>query len=213
LDAPEQNRLRTAVLALLGVVTLGSLLGTALAPYLLVRAPLLLVAISPAAHHVVLAAASADPLPLVAIASVRRVMTCVAAYGLGFLYGRGALGWIELRHPRLARLVGWVERLFARFGVWLLLPAPTPTVALFAGAARTRFVAFVIAATLGQLAWNALTVSVGDAISVWTDRLTTFLGQHLVESTLACVAAVALKQAWSRFFRRRRESALPLSRG
>jgi membrane protein DedA with SNARE-associated domain len=213
LDAPELNRLRTAVLALLGFVTLGSLLGTALAPYLLVEAPLLLVAISPAAHHVVLAAASADPVPLVLLASVRRVVTCVAAYGLGYFYGRGALGWVEQRHPRLARFVGWVERLFARFGVWLLVPAPTPTVALFAGATRTRFIAFVLATFFGQILWNSVTVTLGDALSVWTDRLTTFLRGHLVESTLVCMAAVALKQVWSRFLRRRRQSALPLSRG
>lgn len=197
---------------LLGVVTLGSLLGTALAPYLLVKAPLLLVAISPAAHHVVLAAASVDPAPLVAVASVRRVLTCVAAYGLGLIYGRGALEWIDERHPRLARFVDWVDRLFSRFGVWLLLPAPTPTVALLAGGARTRFVAFLIAATLGQVLWNGLTVTVGDAISVWTDRLTTFLGEHLVESTLVCAAAVVLQRLWSRLLRRRRPSVVPLSR-
>lgn len=211
MDTRELNRLRTAVFALLSVVTLASLLGTALAPYLLVEAPLLLVAISPAAHHVVLAAASVDPVPLVAVASARRVLTCISAYGLGFLYGRGALGWVEARHPRLARLVGWVERLFARWGVWLLLPAPTPTVALLAGVARTRFVLFVIAATLGQVVWNAATVSVGDALAVWTDRLTSFLGTHLFESTLVCVALVALQQAWARLVRRRSQPGPPLA--
>lgn len=211
LDAPDLARLRPAVFGLLGVVTLASLLGTALAPYLLVKAPLLLVAISPAAHHVVLAAASVDPAPLVAVASARRVVTCVAAYGLGLVYGRGALQWLDERHPRLARLVDWVERLFSRFGVWLLVPAPTPTVALLAGGARTGFVAFLIAVTLGQVLWNSVTVTLGDAIAVWTDRLTAFLGAHLVESTLVCAGAVALQRLWSRW-RRRRQSIAPLSR-
>jgi uncharacterized membrane protein YdjX (TVP38/TMEM64 family) len=209
-DVPSLNRVRTAVFALLSVVTAGSLLGTALAPYLLVKSPLLLVAISPAAHHVVLAAASVDPVPLVTVATVRRVMTGVGAYGIGFLYGRGALGWLEQRYPRLARFVGWIERLLARWGVWLLILAPTPTVALLAGAARSRFIAFVIAITLGQALWNAVTVYVGDAIAFWTDLLTTFLGEHLLESTLVCIALVALQQALSRLTRRRRQSDFPL---
>jgi membrane protein DedA with SNARE-associated domain len=209
LDDPKLGRLRTAVFALLSVVTAASLLGTALAPYLLVRSPLLLVAISAAAHHIVLAAASTDPVPLLAVATVRRVLTCVGAYGLGFLYGREALGWLDRRYPRLARFVGWLERLFARWGVWLLVPAPAPTVALVAGAARSGFIAFLIAVTLGQALWIGLTVYVGDALAVWTDLLTTYLGEHLLESTLVCVVLVTLQQALSRR-RRRRQGDLPV---
>ena len=52
------TRLRTLVFSLLTVLTLASLLGTAFSPYLLVKSPLGLVAIAPAAHHVALAAAS-----------------------------------------------------------------------------------------------------------------------------------------------------------
>jgi membrane protein DedA with SNARE-associated domain len=211
LDDRQLSHLRTAVFALLSVVTAASLLGTALSPYLLVRSPLLLVAVSPAAHHVVLAAASVEPVPLVAVATARRVLTCIGAYGIGLLYGRAALGWLDQRYPRVARLVAWVEGLFAHWGVWLLVLIPVPTVALFAGAARSRLVAFLIAVTLGHTLWNTVTVFVGDAIARWTDRLTTFLGEHLLESTLLCVAVVALQQLLARRgARRRRESDVPL---
>jgi membrane protein YqaA with SNARE-associated domain len=208
LNDQEQSRLRSAVFALLGVVLGLSLLGTVLAPYLLVKNPLLLVTISPAAHHVALAAATVEPVPLVAVATARRVMTGMAAYGLGFLYGRAALGWLEKSSPRLASFAGWVERLFARWGVWLLVLAPAPTVALFAGAARSRFVAFVVAVTLGHGLWICATVFVGDALAVWTDRLTGFLGEYLFESTAVCVALVVLQHVLSR--RRRRSLDLPV---
>lgn len=194
--------------AVISVTGGASLVGTALAPYLLVRSPLVLVAISPAAHHVALAAASVDPVWLVTIATVRRVITALGAYGLGFLYGRGALAWLEQRYARLARFVRWVERLFTRWGVWLLVPAPTATVALLAGAARSRLWAFLVAVTLGQGLWNAITVYVGDAISLWTELLLGFLGEHVLESTLVCVAVVTLQQGLSRFLRRRRPSTL-----
>lgn len=204
----ERSRLRSAVFALLGVVLGLSLLGTVLAPYLLVENPLLLVTISPAAHHVALAAATVEPVPLVAVATARRVVTGIAAYGLGFLYGRAALGWLEKSSPRFASFAGWVERLFARWGVWLLVLAPAPTVALFAGAARSRFVAFVIAIALGHGLWICATVFVGDAFAVWTDRLTSFLGEYLFESTAVCVALVVLQHVLSR--RRRRSLDLPV---
>jgi hypothetical protein len=211
LDDRQLGRLRTAVFVLLGVLTAASLLGTALSPYLLVKSPLLLVAVSPAAHHVVLAAATVDPMTLVAVATVRRALTCVGAYGIGFLYGRAALGWLDQRYPRFARFVAWVERLFARWGVWLLILAPAPTVAGVAGAARSHHVAVLVAGTLGLAAWQAVTVHVGDAVAVWTDLLTSFVGEHLLESTLICVALVALQQMLSRRLpRRRRNRDLPM---
>ncbi len=196
--------LRTPVFWLLGVLTTCSLLGTALAPYLLVKNPLLLVAVSPAAHHVALAAATVDPLPLVTVAALRRTLTGIGAYGLGLLYGRAALGWLDERYPRLARLVNWVERLFKRWGVGFLVLAPAPTVALFAGAARSHFVAFLLALLLGHTLWNSVTYFVGDALAIWTDLLTNFIGEHLLESTLVCIGLVTLQQAVSSLLRRRR---------
>jgi membrane protein YqaA with SNARE-associated domain len=196
------SRLRTWTFGLLAVLTTASLLGTAFSPYLLVNSPLLLVAISPAAHHVALAAATTDPLPLITVAMLRRTLTGIGAYGLGLLYGRAALGWLDERHPRLARVVAWVERVFARWGLALLVVAPAPTVALFAGAARSHFALFVAALLVGHGFWNAVTYYVGDALALWTDMLTSFIGENLLESTLVCAALVALPRAISHFRRR-----------
>lgn len=190
--------------SLLTVLTLASLLGTAFSPYLLVKSPLGLVAIAPAAHHVALAAASTEPLPLIAIATVRRTLTGIGAYGLGLLYGRAALGWLDERHPRLARLVAWLERVFARWGLALLVLAPAPMVALFAGAARSHFLLVVGALLLGHGLWNSVTYFIGDALAVWTDVLTSFVGENLLECTLVCFALVALQQAIGRYNQRRR---------
>jgi membrane protein YqaA with SNARE-associated domain len=198
------HRLRQGVFALLTVLTVASLVGTALAPYLLVKSPLLLVLVSPAAHHVALAAASVDAAPLIAVATVRRVLTGLGAFGLGYLYGRSALGWLEQRYPRIWRLVGWLEQTFRRWGLALVVLAPVPVVALLAGAARGSVFRFLLALSVGHLLWNSATYYVGDAFAVWTDVLTSFIGENLLESTLACVAAVAAQQALSRFVARRR---------
>ncbi|HEY6078152.1 MAG TPA: VTT domain-containing protein [Polyangiaceae bacterium] len=200
---PVPPRLSTAIWGLFVAVTLASLLGTSLAPYLLVKSPLLLVALSPAAHHVALAAASVEPVPLIVVATLRRVLSGLGAYGLGYLYGRAAIEWVEQRHPRLARLVRFVERLFARFGVALLIVAPVPTVAVLAGAARSRLSVFLLALGLGHALWNTLTQYLGDSFARRTELLTAFLGEHLLESTLVCVAIVVLQQAVARLLRRK----------
>jgi membrane protein DedA with SNARE-associated domain len=91
-----------------------------------------------------------------------------------------------------------------------LVLAPTATVSVLAGAARTRFIVFVLAVATGQALWNTLSVCLGDAVARWTDLFTTFLGEHLLESTLICVVAVTLTQASSRLLRRRRQPAASL---
>jgi membrane protein DedA with SNARE-associated domain len=207
LPPTASKKLQRAVLALLAALTVASLVGTALAPYLLVKSPLLLVAISAAAHHVALAAATVDPVPLVAVATLRRVLTGLGAYGLGYLYGPAALVWLEQRYPRLAKLVTWVERLFGRIGVLLLVVAPAPSVALLAGAARSRLPAFLVALTVGHLLWTSATFYLGDAFARWTDQLTASVGENLLESTLVCVLLVALQQAIALLRRRRQRAA------
>ncbi len=200
-------RLRNAIWVLFVVLTFASLLGTAFAPYLLVKSPVFLVALSPAAHHVALAAATVEPWLLISVGTLRRVLMGLSAYGLGYLYGLAALAWLEQRHPRLAQLVRFVERLYARFGIALLVVAPAPTVAVLAGAARSRLAYFLLAFTAGQVLWNTLTQYVGDAFARRTDLLTAFLDEHLLESTLVCLAAVALQQGISRWLRNRRSRA------
>jgi membrane protein DedA with SNARE-associated domain len=190
--------LRLAILTLFGVVTVASLFGTALAPYLLVKSPLLLVGISPGAPHVALAAATVEPESLITVASLRRALTSVATFGLGMLYGPAVVTYVEERHPRLTRLVKFFERLFARWGMIVLLVAPLPALAMLAGAARARFWTFLGAVLAGHVFWNTLTYHVGDALGRFTDQLTEFLRHHLLESTLVCIALVALQQLYAR---------------
>jgi hypothetical protein len=195
-------RLRSAVLGLVGALSVASLVGTALSPYLLVKSPLLLVAISPAAHHVVFAAATVDPLSLLVVATLRRALTGVGAFGLGVVFGRQAVGWVELRQPRMGRWLGYVEKLFTRYGIALLAVAPAPTLAFFAGVAARRLRWVLPALLVGHALWNAAAYYVGDALAARTDSMVDFLSAHLLESTLVCVAFVALQQLVRRLMRR-----------
>lgn len=210
MSASTPPRLRAAIWGLLTAVSVASLLGTALGPYLLVKSPLGLVILSPAAHHIALAAATVDPVLLVVVATLRRVLTGLSAYGLGYLYGKTALEWLEQRYERLARLLRWVEGLYARFGPWLLVVAPAPTVVVLAGAARSHLGGVLLALFAGHALWNALVQALGGAFAQTTDLVTAFFGEYLLESTLVCVAVVALQQGASLLRRRSRRAKASL---
>jgi len=208
-EARVSDRLRTTVLGFLTVLTGASIAGAALLPYLLVKSPLLLVAVSAAGHHVALAAARVPPLPLIVIASLRRTLTGLSALGLGYVYGPATLGWIASRYPRLAGLARWLERALQRFGAPLLLFLPVPTVALLAGAARRRLPLAIACLSVGQAVYMTVLVLLGEAVARWTHQLTAFLREHLLVSTLVCASLILLSRA-RRFTKRRRAGAEPL---
>jgi membrane protein DedA with SNARE-associated domain len=203
LAEPVPPRLRAAILTLLTAVTVASTIGTALSPYLLLKSPLLLVTFSAAAHHVALAAATEDPAILITVATLRRTLTALAAFGLGALYGGAAVTWLEQRYPRLARWVRLLEKAFSRWAVPVVVLAPVPTVAVLAGAARMRLTVFVPLVLVSLGFWTAVTYGIGDALSHWTELLIAFLRERLLESTLVCMALVALQQGYVQLSRLR----------
>jgi membrane protein DedA with SNARE-associated domain len=207
LPEPSSPRLRSSVLGLFGVVTVLSLVGTALAPYLLVKSPLLLVALSPAAHHVALAAASVAPLPLIVVATLRRALTGIAAYGVGYVFGAMAQSYILERSPRLAKLLAFADRQLRRFGAGVLILAPVPTVALLFGAAHGRVAPFVCCLLVGLALWSSVTYYLGEALSRWTNLVTATLDENLLESTLICISVVVAQQTIAHFLRRRKARA------
>lgn len=198
LVAPPPARLVRAVLVLIAVLTVAGLVGSALAPVLLVRSPLLLIALSPDARHVALAVGSGAPWVLVSLAVLRRALFSVGSFGLGVIYGPAAVNWIEERSPRLGRLFRFLERSFARWGAPILLFLPFASLCVVAGAARTRFVAFLSATLFGHTLWVGSIYYLGSKFSDLGDRVLAFLSNHLLESTLVCVAIVTLQQLIAR---------------
>lgn len=187
-------RLRHAVFALIALLAIGNAVGTALSPYLVVKYPLLLVVISPEGRHVVLATSGVDPVLLVAVGTLRRLLGIIGGFGLGSMYGEAAVRWAERRAPRFARIVLFLERAFARFGLYLLFLVPLPSIGVLAGAARTRFALVVLVGALGQSVWMTTTVFFGEAISAWTQPILEFFSRHLIESTVVAATLVALQQ-------------------
>jgi len=198
-------RLVRASWSLLAVLTVASLAGTAMSPLLLVKAPLLLVALSPDSRHVALAAGRVDPVLLMSVTVLRRSLYSIGVYGLGAAYGDLAVNWIEARARRLGKALRALERLFARVGAVLLLALPFLSVCVLAGASRTRLIVFLPALVLGHFLWVFTTVWLGTRFAAEAQAVVDFFAERLFESTLVCVALVAGYQ----FFTRRRPAAPP----
>jgi membrane protein DedA with SNARE-associated domain len=199
-------RLVRASWAILGVLTVVSLVGTAFAPLLLVKAPLLLVVLAPDGRHLALVAGRVDPWLLMSVTVVRRTLYSVGVFGLGAAYGDVAVTWIEARARGLGKALRTLERVFARVGALLLLVLPFLSVCVLAGAARTRVRVFLPALMLGHSLWVFTTVWLGTRFAAQTQAVVDFFSERLFESTLVCLALVT---AYQLITRRRRRGSTP----
>jgi membrane protein DedA with SNARE-associated domain len=184
--------------AVVALLTAASLVGTATSPLLLVKAPLLLVALAPDGRHVALVAGSVEPWLLVCLSVVRRSLFSLGVFGLGAAYGEQAVNWIEARARGLGKTLRALERLFERVGAVLLVAAPFLSLCVLAGAARTRLVAFLPALVVGHCIWVGATVWLGKRIAAQSQVVVEFFAERLFESTLVCLALVAAHQLVTR---------------
>jgi len=193
---------RRVLIAAVSTLFVVSSTGWALSPILFVHAPLLLVALSPLPRHVMMVAPLVDFRTLVVVVVLRRQLSCFVAYFLGQAYGQQALGFAEVRRPRMGRVLRAVVKIFDRAGPLSLFLAPN-LVAVLAGSARTRWAVFVPMTLLGQVWLATVTYRVGDALKEYILPLMDFVGVHMVPLTLLMIALVV----WRQIRQRRRQAA------
>lgn len=196
----------TLVLLLVPVVgtSILSLVGTALAPALIVESPLGLVALNAQFRHLILATNSVDALPFFAVALGRLFLADPFYYLLGRLYGEDAVQWIERKSGDAGAVVRWGERMFARFGLLLLLVAPINLVCVLAGAARVRPVPFAIVNLLGTFGGLVLVRLFGAALADPIEVVIGFVADNVLVLTIASIVIVIV----STIVRRRRQRKL-----
>lgn len=186
--------------AVLGLLTL---IGRGLAPMLLTKSPLLLVALSPITPHLVLAATVAPMAPFILVGTLRRILAPIIAYHIGRHYGPEGIAFLHARYPRWSRLLRFFERAFDRAAPLLLLALPDPGMCALAGARLfNRWVALALV-TAGQAIRVSLTFHVGDALSAWLMPFVDFLRAHVWTATLIC-ALLAIAYGLTRRRSRRR---------
>ena len=187
-----------------------ALLGRALAPLLLTKSPLLLVALSPITTHLALAATVTPMAPFIVVGVLRRLLAPALAYYIGRAYGPEGIGWMYRRYPRFGRFLRWIERGFDRAAPLLLLLVPEPGLCALAGATGLRVWIALPMVLIGQIIRVALIYHVGDALSEWLMPFMDFLREHMWSATLVCMILAGGYALWRRRGQRRMlEEELP----
>lgn len=195
----DARRARTLLYAApLALATVGGLIGTAFMPYFLAKAPLVLVALSPLFRHLVLASRSVGALPLFAVAVPRHFAPDIFVYFLGREYGSAAVEWVEVNSPMSGKLVRWLERLFAKAGVLVLLVSPDIIVSTIAGVAGLPLPIFVVANIAGTFATVAVARYFGDVLDAPIRAMLAFFQAHLFAVTAASVLLVLFLNWYNR---------------
>jgi hypothetical protein len=192
-----RGRHPTWLLFAAAAVGLIALIGRGLAPMLLTKSPLLLLALSPIPAHLVLAATVAPMVPFIVVATLRGLLTPLLAYYIGRHYGPDGITFIHGRYPRWSRLLGFIERSFDRAAPLLLLVLPEPSMCALAGA--RLFNPWIAAAMVvaGQTIRVSLIFHVGDALSAWLLPFMDWLRGNVWTATLIC-ALLAMAYGFSR---------------
>ncbi|MDP9020090.1 MAG: hypothetical protein M3N25_04690 [Actinomycetota bacterium] len=187
--------------ACLAVVATAAVIGNALAPTLLVRHPLLLLALNATTRHLVLTSTSVDLVPYVVVGLGRRLLEDPLLFLLGRWYGDDAIAWLDGKVGGGTYLRA-VQRSFHRVGWLLVALAPGGVVCVLAGVSRMRTAVFLALNVAGTLVTIALLRRFGDAFAGPIEVLLAFSADNVVALT---AVSVLLTVVW--LLRRRGRSA------
>jgi len=178
------------ILIAVGALFAATSVGAALAPYLAVHHPLLLIALNPWPRHLILVAPHTPLVPFVAVAALRGLLSCVVSFEVGLRYGPQGVRLFERKSPRIGSFLRHFERIFARAAPLFLFVSPGPmTSSLSAMAGIPRVVAWSISGA-GLCLWAYVNYQLGDWLKPWTAPFLAYIQRYLLETTLACIAIV-----------------------
>ncbi len=198
MDAPEPTRTtpgRTTlvlIVAPLVVLTIIANVGDALAPSLVDRHPLLLIAMNARNRNLALTTNLLDPIPYYTVGFVRLVISDPLFYLLGYFWGDAAVRWVERNTKTLGGTLRWVEERFGRWGVPLVFAVPNNWICLFAGAARMRPAVFLTANIAGTIVRLYLIRVVGEVFEGPIDWVLDLIARYRLPLLALSIGAVAL---------------------
>lgn len=202
-ERPGRRRL-LLVGACLAVIATSAVVGNALAPTLLVRHPLLLLALNATTRHLVLTSTIIDVVPYVVVGLGRRLLEDPFLFLLGRWYGEDAIAWVDAKVGGGAFLRA-VQRNFHRVGWLLVAVAPGGVVCVLAGISRMRTAVFLTLNILGTLATIVVLRRFGDTFAGPIKLILTFSADNVVPLTALSLGLTAL---W--LVRRRGRPRVPL---
>jgi membrane protein DedA with SNARE-associated domain len=188
---PPSRRTLLLIIAPIIVLVIASNVGDALAPSLVTRHPLLLIALNARNRNLVLVTNQLDPFPYYTVGTLRLLLSDPLFYVLGYLYGDAAVTWMERKAPTYGRVMRTAERFFATAAYPLVFIAPNNYICLFAGAAGMPVLAFVILNLTGTVARLYLIRVVGDIFESPIQSILDFIKDYRIPLLIITIGLVA----------------------
>jgi membrane protein DedA with SNARE-associated domain len=135
----------------IGISIVAGTVANWLAPFLITRHPLLLIALNPRLRYLLLASPRLPVLPFFAVPLMRLSAVDLLSYLLGRWCGEAVLAWLEPRLGRARRLLRALQRWFGRAAPVLTIAFPSGIVCLLAGSSGMRPVLFAVLTVGGIL--------------------------------------------------------------
>lgn len=187
--APSRRTLTLIVGPILAVVVLGNLGNLFHAP-LLRDHPLWLVAMEPRNRFLLLVADKVSFWPYLVVATVRRLISDPLFYLLGYLYGDGAVRWMERKMGEGGAAVRAIERAFVKAAPVMVFLFPGLPVCVLAGATGMNPIMFLVLNVVGTITVVTLMYQLAEVLDGPLSAVNRFYGDHTL--TLFIVSLVLL---------------------
>ena len=194
-DGPRPGRARLSILVgTIVVLLVAANLGNAFFPTLSTEYPLVLIALSAANRNLILASGQLPFVAYFVVATIRLILPDIAFFYLGYDYGDRALGWMERRTPRMGAMLRELERLFGRYGYFIVplapLLIPSNPICLVAGASRMRPRIFWTLDLIGIVGRVLIMAWIGDTFEGAVSWLLDFIAEYRIPLTIVTVGLV-----------------------
>jgi len=137
------RRTLSLIIGAIIVLVIGGMIGDALAPTLVDKHPLWLIALNARNRNLVLVVNQVDAVPYYLVGTFRLLLSDPLFYILGYFYGDTATRWMERQAPTYGRFMRTAERWFSIAAYPLVFIAPNNYICLFAGAAGMSIPVFL----------------------------------------------------------------------
>jgi membrane protein DedA with SNARE-associated domain len=198
MDERRRRRRLALLLAPISCLVVASMVGSALAPTLIVEHPAWLLVLDARIRHVLLVANQLDAVPYYLIGTLRLTLADPLFYLLGYWYGEAALAWVDNNSGSVGRLLRVVERFFGKASYPLVFLAPNNYICLFAGASRMTPPVFLVLNVSGTVTRLVLLRLLGDVLEDPLDTVLDFIARNQLRLTLLTIGLVIAQAAWEK---------------
>jgi membrane protein DedA with SNARE-associated domain len=174
---PSRRTLTYLTVPIVGFIILSNV-GDAMAPSLVDRHPLLLLAMNARNRNVLLVTNQLDAVSYYLVGTIRLVISDPLFFLLGHWYGDAAIVWMERRTKTLGQTLRQWEGWFGKAAYPVLFLIPNQYICLFAGAAGMEVGGFFLVNITGTVARLYLLRWLGDAFDSPIQSVLGFIGDH-----------------------------------